>query len=119
MGSQEASFSSGMFVMPRSLQIFAEHVPEGLKVRGCLLPTWLLQRVGTSSAAGKFLAGLVNLQIAFGKDNEKMQIPFLPMLSKTVCAGLTEILLCCSAWVSVFLQSSHFFPFASPGQPAV
>lgn len=38
-----------------------------------------------------------------------MQIHFLPMLSKTICAGLTEMLLCCCTWISVLLQSSHFF----------
>ena len=55
---------------------------------------WLLRRMGISPTVGKFLAGLVNFEIAFGKDNIKMQVHFLPILSKAVCAELTETLLC-------------------------
>lgn len=94
--------------MPRCLQIFAEHVQEGLW-GGCLIPSWILRSLGSSPAAGEFLAGLASLEIALGKGNRKTQIHFLPMLSKTICAGLTEMLLCRPTSVSVFLQSSHFF----------
>lgn len=57
---------------------------------------WLLRRMCNSPRAQKFLEGLFNLEIAFGRDNEEKQIHFLPKLSKAVSASLTETLLCLS-----------------------
>lgn len=71
---------------------------EGLWGFGCLFGrAWLLRRMCNSPCAQKFLEGLLNLEIAFGRDNEGKQILFLPKLSKAAFDGLTETLLCLSS----------------------